>query len=91
MKFKKYKYKKSFFWQGILQPPPPPSPPPPPPLPLSTFHPSSFFQTPVGESVWVSCPEEVLDVGQQLSGEAQQLVVPTVQIISSAASSEEDN
>uniref|UniRef100_A0A671UGC9 Calcium responsive transcription factor n=1 Tax=Sparus aurata TaxID=8175 RepID=A0A671UGC9_SPAAU len=70
--------------QGILQPPPPP---------LATYPPSSFLQTSVGESVGASGPEEVLDVGQQLSGEAQQLVVQTVesvqlQIVNSAASEE---
>ncbi|XP_070832471.1 calcium-responsive transcription factor isoform X2 [Chaetodon trifascialis] len=50
--------------QGILQPPPP----------LSPLPPSSFLQTPGGDSVVASGPEEVLDEGQQLSGGGQHVV-----------------
>ncbi|XP_045910436.1 calcium-responsive transcription factor-like isoform X3 [Micropterus dolomieu] len=67
--------------QGILQPLPPPPP-------------SSFLQTPVGESAGAWGPEEVLDEGRQPGKGTQQVVLPNgenvqLQIINSAAQSED--
>ncbi|XP_018518218.1 calcium-responsive transcription factor isoform X1 [Lates calcarifer] len=59
--------------QGILQPLPPP-PPLSPSLPL-VVSPSSFLQTPAGESVGMLGPEEKLNEGQQDGGGAQQVVL----------------